>query len=89
MIKLKFTRWYRYAFDADQKQARRMWRASSEYYFDLIDALHMGPDGTKTREEFHDRLDKLLNTIDRTREEAVELFPEVKESFTISEGTLP
>lgn len=87
-MNFKYTKWHKHKFTDRQKKARRMWATASEYYFELVDALKTSPDGQMTREQFHEKLDKVLDAIERNRTGAIELFPEVKESFTISEGRL-
>jgi hypothetical protein len=87
-MKFKYTKWHKYPFTADQKTARRMWTTASEYYFELVDALKTSPDGRRTRKQFHEKLDKVLDAIERNRTGAIELFPEVQQSFTIAETTL-
>ncbi len=84
-MNFKYTKWYKYPFNADQRTARRKWKVASEYYFELVDALKTSPDGEISREQFHAKLDAVLDAIERNREEATELFSEVKESFTITE----
>lgn len=70
-------------FTPDQKKARRWWERAQKDQCALLDAL-CTTDATLTREEYHARLDKVFDSIERRRAKALDLFPEVDQSFTIA-----
>ncbi|KKN76782.1 hypothetical protein LCGC14_0367530 [marine sediment metagenome] len=74
-------------FTKEQKRARRLHQQALDDWCNLCDALMCVPDD-RPREELHKRLDQALDTIEKKRQIAKELFPDVSESFTISEGTM-
>lgn len=88
-MNLTYTKWHNYKFTEDQKRARRMWRTAGKYDFELIDVFCVSPEKALkfNRAEWHERLDLTLDRIERIRKEAIELFPKVKESMTIAEGS--
>jgi activator of 2-hydroxyglutaryl-CoA dehydratase len=86
-MKLTPGKYVNHKFTADQKKARALWRRQQENYYRLMDAL-MLTGGGHSRKELHDKLDKRLDEIDRHASMAIELFPDVDESFTISSGTI-
>lgn len=74
-------------FTPQQKRARKLHQQALDDWCNLCDALMCMPDD-RPREELHKRLDHALDTIEQKRKIAKELFPDVSESFTISEGTM-
>lgn len=74
-------------FNKEQKRARKLHQEALDDWCNLCDALMCMPDD-RPREELHKRLDQALDHIDKKREIAKELFPDVRESFTIAQGTI-
>ena len=85
---MKRTKWANKTdWTQEEKQARAKWRAADKRFNGIREGLQMPVLGD-SREDCHTRLDQLLDRIAKQRAEAVVLFPEVGESFTIAEGTL-
>lgn len=74
-------------FTKEQRRARKLHQEALDDWCNLCDALMCMPDD-RPREELHKRLDQALDHIDKKREIAKELFPDVRESFTIAQGTI-
>ena len=74
-------------FTKDQKQARRLWERYREQEATINDALMVITLG-ETRQVLHARLDRRLDTIAKGKARAEEMFPEVRESFTIASMTI-
>lgn len=83
MANFERTKWADYKFNKDEKTARALWRRANEYFVNLTEALQTSPE-KKSREEMHERLDYVLDNIDRTRKAATDLFPEVGDSFSVA-----
>lgn len=84
ITKFKPTKWANHKFSDDENEARAMWKRAQKQHYKLGDMLHSSPENMYDREYMHMRLDILLDNIERTREAAKKLFPEVSESFSIS-----
>jgi hypothetical protein len=67
---------------ADQERARRKWSAALKRRCDIADALKTTQ--IEDRAHAHARLDRLWDNIERIEADALELFPGVDDSFTIS-----
>jgi len=77
-------KWVGVPLTADQQKAQRIMRDLDKKRGALVDALRT-VNFYQTRQEAHQRLDKLFDNWERMEKIAVDLFPEVKDSFTIAE----
>ena len=73
-------------FNTDQKKARAFWRRATEQECGLRDGLMIID--IPNRAECHKKLDKRLDQIERLRNTALDLFPDVGESFTVASMTI-
>ena len=71
-----------HVFNADQQRARAIWKQAESDLVALHEALLLGP--FKSRAKLHARLDQRLDALEQFKANAIELFPEVEESWTIS-----
>ena len=76
-------KWVGVPLTADQQEAQRIMRDIDNHRGALVDALQGAP--FLTRQEAHQRLDLLFDNWARMEKFSVDLFPEVKDSFTIAE----
>ena len=70
-------------FTPKQTRARAMWRGALRGELLLAEGLEVSSDA-RSRDEWHEWLNRRLDAIEKSRHEAIVLFPEVDESFTIS-----
>ncbi len=75
------------SWSRDQKRARGTWERAEAWRLAIADTLKL-TDPDTAREDLHARLDWALDQVDAMRARALERFPDVRESFTISEGSL-
>ncbi len=74
-------------FTAKQELAREKWRASQKRRFQILAGLTI-TDYQRNRATMHKRLDVLLDRIEKQEKQALELFSDVEESFTIAHMTI-
>ncbi len=90
MPKFKKSKWVGYRFTKTQKMARSKWTWAHEYEEGLIDSLHMSYETYRkmSHQDVLDRVEQMLDKIERIRAEAKADFPEVSESFSVGEMKL-
>ena len=76
------TKWAGKKLTKDQQKAQRKWRRADCELVKLHSILHTTI--FRDRKHLHERLDRRLDAIERQKNTARELFPEVEESFTIA-----
>lgn len=86
-MKLKKTKWVDHKYSAEELEAQKYWDSARKRRGELLAGLKTTHWFTK-REDYHKRLDQLLDSIEKAESKARVLFPEVKESFTLFEGKL-
>ena len=74
------TKWAGKKLTKDQQKAQRKWRRAVSELVELHEILHTTI--FRDRKHLHERLDRRLDAIERQKNTARELFPEVEESFT-------
>ena len=83
---MKQTKWVTHKFSDEEKRARAILRRQQELISDICQALRMNwgyqPD------EWREKLESRIKTIEKQRARAVEMFPEVDDSFTVAKGTI-
>ena len=84
---MRKTKWASHKFTADEKKAQRLWRRSESQRSDIVEALK-SCDHYMSREDMHKRLDRRMDAIEKMQSRAREMFPEVKESFTMATMTV-
>ena len=83
MKKFKPTKWKDHKFSQDELKAQALWRHANKTYCELTEILCTSPE-SHDREYLHTRLDMIINSIERTREAARAIFPEVSDSFAVA-----
>ena len=86
-MKFKRTKWAIHKYSDEALKGQHVWRGAQKRRGEILDSLHTTYWLVK-REEYHKLLDKRLDGIERSEEKARGFFPEVEESFTVSEMTL-
>ncbi len=81
------TKWANHKFTRAEQDARKRWRKAQTLENDLFHVLKI-PLGGLDRDRLHKALDRRLDDIERIRNGAKEMFPEVDESFTIARDVL-
>ena len=74
-------------FTPEQTQARKMWQHKRALIVALADGMKISQD-SHTRKEWHEWLDRRLDNIESIERKAIQLFPEVDQSFTIVTYTI-
>lgn len=80
---MKAGKYAKHKFTNQELEAQRIWRRADKQRSEIVNALK-SCNHYMSREDMHKRLDRRLNTIERMRNKAKGLFPEVAESFTIA-----
>ena len=83
---MKKTKWNGYAFNADQKKARAIHKKACQEYQELLTGLKCIHG--RERQKLHDRLDSRLDSIERRQKLAIDIFPEVDNSFSMYTMTI-
>lgn len=84
---MKKTKWVKHKFSKDELAAQKIWRRATGEHTKLVEAL-MSCDHYMSRDDMHKRLDRRLDAIDRGKDRAAKMFPDVSESFTMATGTI-
>lgn len=70
-------------FTKQELDAQRIWKRANKQQFEIIEALK-SCDFYMSREAMHKRLDRRMDTIEKMRNRAEGMFPDVAESFIIA-----
>ena len=81
------TKWGAHTFTETETKARKQWQHTWKRQVELLEALHACAIPA-SRDEWHAKLDRELDKIDRVQSLARAAFPEVENSFTIATETI-
>jgi len=80
---MKAGKYAKHKFTKQEREARLIWKRANKQQFEIIEALK-SIDFYMSRKAMHKRLDRRMDTIERMRNRAEKLFPDVAESHIIA-----
>lgn len=80
---MKAGKYVGHKFTKQERDAQKIWRRADSQQLEIVNALK-SCNFYMSREDMHKRLDRRLDTIEKMRNRAKAMFPDVDESFTIA-----